>query len=396
MVVLLPSTIRASQIDDMVATLSHNSPAEFLIAANSNRWTAPIIHSNWFVDRITDPDIKQKEVSIRAFGKLMADCIDTWSKTLREARTPKEIAPLTKNLLALSDWLATANGYGNLTLAFRCQDVASTGLGRLAADLDFPYDEVSGLVVRLQAPWQSSITRAQMLNAEAGTNLFDVSGKDDASAQEVLAKTWQNAQRSMLFQEMRKQYPEVIDLAEGRAPSGVDANTLVALKEGLAAAASFSTNKMDFFADIPSGDYPARPWTTSRLWDVKRHSFFTAGDIQSPNFRKLMTLLRFRQLVGSFPDHLSISAEQAVAQATAIADAAKRGIKIVTAEEAFGSTRKAAFDAAWSNVNATEPAIGTLSCDTYEAVLAGDLVDIDTHEERLTNQRTATDDPNAP
>lgn len=392
---LLPSTIRADQIEDMTAMLSHDSPAAFLVAVKSNRWVAPFIHSKWFVDRITDPDAKQEEVSIRAFGKLMAERLDAWSKTLRDARTAEQIAPLTENLLALSDWLATANGYGNLTLAFRCQDVASTGMGRLAADLNFPYEAVSGLVARLQAPWQSSITRAQMLNAEAGTSLFDVAGIDATTIQERLSKAWQDAQRSIRAQEIRQQSVELLGSESLQTSANKEDPSITAMRKTLESIPQLPSDQMAFFADTPTASYPARPWTTLRLWDIKRHAFFIGGDLESPNLRKLNALLRFRERVGHFPERMTLAPEQVAAQEAEIADAAKKGVRIVPAETAYGSARKAAFATAWRNASTTEPGIGRLACDTYEAILAGDFVDADTHEERLTDQMTTTADPGA-
>jgi hypothetical protein len=381
---LLPLMIHAGQIEDMTAILSRESPAAFLAAAKSNRWAAPPIHSKWFVDRITDLDSKQKELNIRTFGKLVADRLDTWSKTLRDARTPEEIAALTENLLALSDWLVTANGYGNLTLAYRCQDVASVGLGRLAADLNFSYDVVSGLVARLQAPWQSSISRAQMLNAEAGTSLFDVTGVDATTVQEHLFKSWQDAQQSIRAQEIRQQSVKLLGSEGLQTSADKEDPSIAAMRKTLESIPQLPSDQMAFFADTPAASYPARPWTTVRLWDIKRHAFFTGGDLVSPNYRKLNALLRFRERVGHFPERMALAPEQVAAQEAEIADAAKKGVRIVTAETAYGSARKAAFATAWRNASTTEPGIGRLACDTYEAVLAGNLVDVDAHEERLT------------
>ena len=395
-IVSLPSTLHADQLEDMTAALSANSPASFLAAIETNRWDAPLIYSSWYVDKITDSGVKQRELQIRTFGKLMAERLDGWSKALCISRKSDEIAPFVESLLDLSDWLSVTNGYGNLLLASRCEDVASMGLGQLVVDINFPFVVVSGLVVRLQAPWQSALSRARMLNAEAGFNCFDVSGNDVTMIQERIFHTWQDAQRNVRAKEIRQQVPSLFEQPEGSATSIEDDPAITAMRMTLDAFSQQPVDQMTFFTDTTTASFPLRPWTTVRLWDIKRHSMFIGGDLESPNLRKLIALLNFRARIGSFPEHLSITAEESAAQEAEIVDAAKRGIHIVSAEKAYGSARKAAFASAWRKVSTSEPGIGRLACDAYEAVLAGDFVDSDTHEERLADQIKAVADQNAP
>ncbi len=376
----------ASQVENLIIVESNFSVVKFVAAVKSNHVVAPVIHSKWYVDKIIDPDTRDRERGIRDAGKVLAERLDGWSESLGNLRSPEEITMECKSLLDLSDWLAASKGYGNLIIAFRCQDIASVGIGRLAVDLNYSYQAVSGLLSRLEASWQSPVARAEVLNDEAKTKLFDVSGKNYAAAQKELTETWQNGEQTVHFQNMRQQSNQVLDLVERRIPSDIDANDLEDLRKNIFAASSLSSDVKDFFTDTSSSEYPARPWTVSRLWDIKRHSFFVGGDLQSTNARKLDMLLRFRQRVGNFPDQLSVTPEQAAAEQADILAAAKKGIRIVSREKAYGSARKAAFAAAWRNVSTTEPAIGRLACDVYESILAGDFVDADTHERRLTNQ----------
>lgn len=385
-ILFLPSTLIADQLKDMTEALTVNSPAAFLSAIESNRWSPPLIHSKWYVDMMADQSARHREVQARDFGKLMAERLDGWSNDLRNSKTSDEIAHLVKNLIDLSDWIATANGYGNLLLAFRCDDVASVGLGKLAIDLEFPFAVVHGLVARLQAPWQSALPRAQMLNDEAGSAYFDITGNDAATIQDLLVETWQDAQSNVRAQEIRQQSPRLIEPAVGAAYFDGEDPSINAMREALDSHPPLPADQMAFFTDTPTASYPERPWSTVRLWDIKRHSFFVGGDLESPNLRKLNALLMFREHVGSFPERLALTDEQVASQEAEIADAAKRGIQIVPADKAYGSARKAAFSFAWRKVSVSEPAIGRLACDAYEAVISSDFVDADAHEERLAAQ----------
>lgn len=383
---IAPLQINADQLDDMRFAVQHSSPSEFVEGIGSNQWTVPHIHSKWYVDRTASGEMKERLERTRVWGRLFAERVDSWSETIRSVDRSSEVASLSSALLSLSDWLAASNGYGNTILAYRCLDVASVGIARLAVDTNYPFDLVSGMVARLTAPWQSSRARATLLNSEAQSNVFDASGVDPTIIQVRMSATWQEGRKHVLAREIRE-HPGG-RLAKGRIQGyrAVEDSPRSADQTKLAGIAVASVGMEDFFADTPAALLPARPWTTTRLWDIKQHGFFVGGDLTSPNAIALKQLLRFRHEVGRFPDRLIMTREQIEAQEAEIKDAAKRGIRVVPLQRAFGSEREAAFDAAWNGIGRAEHTVGRMACQTYEAVLAKTFLDADTKELRLANR----------
>lgn len=328
--------------------------------------------SKWSVEHRPGSDDRRKiDLAGREFGRKLAVQLDAVAFSLQKLPPGPELNTQAYLLCDLSDWCASTTGYGNLFLAQRCLDLAAVGLARLTASLDFPLADCQKLAARMSPPWMSVETRARTLNDEAGTNLFAVSG-----TQTEMEKTWGSG--GFLMRERRSG----ISRPQGQEPGRgfVETPTI--------------RNNLDFFED--DNEPPAAPLTLVRSWDSKRYERIVNG-LELQNINKALALLKFRSVVGRFPEKAEFSDDQLQQHEKAVAEAAKYGLTVSRMDEGQPSG-KAAFAQAWGQRPDRNPADHTLYASAWQAyseVKSGQFVDQDTREERTAKQVTATADPNA-
>ena len=350
-----------SQIEKMQIQLSKSRPSDFIQAVSSNRWLAPAIWSKWYVDNVGDNDVHANLVRNRIFGRAFAVRIDDWAADMLDA-TSKQSATDSATLLDVADWLASVEGYGNLLLASRCRDIAAVGIGKLVVDLSAPLESVSSLVKRLDAPWTGPVVRADVLNTEAGTNLFNVSGIPVAEAEKRLQEIWRNGQLLRL----KYSNPAAKAAFQGQTNAGFEVlSSMVQQKRFQPDEAVIFLQKLPFFADDPYSSI-LRPVTLLNMWDAKRHEKLVVGfDLQ--NEAKLKALLAFRSVVGVFP-------------------ASQDEFKSAWVSHITGSDHR---------INKEKYHIFASAWQAYKEIKSGEFVDDDTREKRLNAQLTAKPYPNA-
>jgi len=343
------------------------------------RWGAPFIPSQWHVDNVALPESKATQAQARVFGKQLAEALATMAPKLRETASHDDLYRTTTDLLDLADWIATTEGYGNMLLEARLLDLASVEVARLVSDLTFDQAKCNGLTARFNANRFNAEIRRRVLNREVGVEMFPSS----SNAQDTLDHVWASGFGLRLeakkpeYREERLRNPShyinVIETPEIKANLG-------------------------FFEDasvIP------KPGTLLNIWDVKLHNRFITGAFIPQNIKKVHALAEFRNVVGWFPEKPVFSAEQIRIRDQEIADAAKRGLKIVPFEAAFHSLREAAFDQAWRPTVARSPGMSVdewnqrlnLSApawQAYEEVQRGDFLDHDTAETKLHTKPSQT------
>ena len=131
---------------DRVAGLSRLLREEgvpgLLSNVQANKEATPWIPDAWHVgNRIDDPERIQVAKAGRTFGIELAASLESVALALQELPPDEALFAEASNLCTLAEWIAGADGIGNLLLTVRCQDLAAVGLGRLVANPDFPLEQ---------------------------------------------------------------------------------------------------------------------------------------------------------------------------------------------------------------------------------------------------------------
>ena len=324
-----------------------------------NTSASPRLPSQWSVEHRSGKDERGKvDLAGREFGRKLAVQLDAVASALQDLPPGDSLNRQALLLCDLSDWCASTPGYGNLFLAQRCLDLAAVGLARLTASLDFPLAECEKLAARMSPAWMSVEARARTLNDDAGTNLFAVGG-----TQAEMEKTWGSG--GFLMREKRSG----IHRPQGQEPG-----------RGFAETPTLKAN-LDFFErDEPS----AEPLTLVHSWNSKRYERIVNG-LELQNVNKALALLRFRSVVGRFPENPEFSEEQLRRHEQAVAEAAKHGIRVSRMDEGQ-PTGKAAFEQAWDqrpNKDAQSHTLYASAWQAYIEVKTGQFLDQDTRAERM-------------
>lgn len=358
-------------IHELDAALQQGGVSDLLASAQQHRWQAPRIPSKWNVEhRPAVAERREIDLAGRDFGRKLAVQLDTMASSMQSTPPGEELNRKAHLLCDLSDWCGSTPGYGNIFLAQRCLDLAAVGLARLTASLDTPLAECEKLAARMTPGWMSVAVRSRTLNDEAGTNLFAVGG-----TQAEMEKTWGSG--GFLMREKRA----------GRSrPQGQEPG------RGFIETPEIKANS-DFFEDDES-----RPDTLTlvRSWNSKRYERIVNG-LELQNVNKALALLKFRSVVGRFPEKPTFTEEQEQQHEKAVAVAVKYGLKVSRMDEGQ-SPGKVAFAQAWEQCpdNAQNHTLYASAWQAYSEVKRGQFLDQDTREERMLTQTTATPKPNAP
>ena len=353
-------TAEMDRIHSLEAALRQGGFSGLLSVARQHQWQAPRMPSKWSVEHRPGSDEQAKVApAAREFGRRLAIQLDAAAPVVQELAPGEELNRQANLLCDLSDWCATTPGYGNLFLAQRCLDLAAVGLARLTASLDFPLAGCEKLAARMTPAWMGVEARALTLNDEAGTNLFAVGG-----TQAEMEKTWGSGGFLTREKQSGRTRPE------GQAPGRGFIET-PALKANL-----------DFFERDEPGEGPL---TLVHSWDARRYERIVNG-LELQNVSKALALLKFRSVVGHFPEKPELTEAQLQQREKDIAEYAKKGIKIVKFEDAYSSPSEAAFAQAWDQRPDKNPQNHTLYASAWQAyneVKSGQFLDEDTRAERM-------------
>lgn len=347
------------------AALRKGGLSELLSVAQQHQWKAPRMPSKWSVEHRPGTDKQGKlDRASREFGLKLAVQLDAVAPVFQDLPPGDELNRKADLLCDLSDWCASTPGYGNLLIAQRSLDLAAVGLARLAAFLDFPIAECEKLAARMSPSWMSVEARARTLNGEAGTNLFVVGG-----TQAEMEKTWGSG--GFLMREKRSH----VSRSQGNGPGRGFIET-PALKANL-----------DFF----ERDEPSEvPLTLVRSWDAKRYERIVNG-LELQNANKALALLKFRSVIGSFPEKVEFSEEQMRRRDEERATYAKMGIKVSSMYDGMQSGA-AAFLHSWDQRKDKDPKDHNLDARAWQAyseVKSGQFLDQDTRAERMAASTNA-------
>lgn len=298
----------------------------FFAIAQSNRWDAPKIHSQCWVDwlpRGSDGSIRLEQAK-RDFGLEIVKAIEREAMRIVDPASTTERVRQANQLLDFADWIVKPVGYGNLAIAMRIENLACIPIGHLVADLDYPVEKSEALVQRLgtEAGWVRM--QSAILNEES-PHAYDAETKKELQTQwnENLRNAW------LAFKAKEGRFPHYF--TEGK---------------------NFPKEIAFYCEDKIS----QRPHTLSTKWNTKRHYIFCVMGYEDAIVEQLKNLLLFRKTIGRFPEMPS------------------RPLGM------FDSRIQEGFYEAWKPHEETKGIHPGASGYTYEAIRRGSFMDYDTSE----------------
>ena len=325
--------VEMEQIQQLNTALAKGGIAAMLDIASRESIAAPKINSKYYAERITKQEsaLAPLEQAKRAFGLRVAQSLDEVAAELQKPASSERRAEQAKQLLDLAQWLKAEKGYGNYILVIRCENLSAVPLAYLVADLSFPMEKITTLFNRIMPSADERAFRKVVLNSEAPKpfigNLVGTESAQDEQMQRCWGRQWGKLREWLVEHKL------------------VEETNRDALPDELA-----------FFVEEPE----AKPFTTTRNWEVNRHSTLVNG-LRDKELDNLAIFAKYRELVGWFP--------------TEPPKWWKPG------DPVFTKTR-AAFEDAWSPyLEKYGPLYGT-AARVYEQVKSGTFMDWETQLEK--------------
>lgn len=299
-----------AMIQEMTSVVRQVTLETFLQAIETHQWKSPHIYSHWYVENFTTEEDRPILNDARDFGRTLLERIVDW-KTLMMVDVPfDQLRQDIERFATLAEWLWATRGYGNLFLAERCYDIATVGIGRLIVNLDYPLENALTLLNRVNLIWNPPSIRQQILNQEAGIDLFVSFSPDEREIQSALEETWSTG---ILWKDTQA-IPDLKAALEGTpVPQEVEQIYLGPwIRQKFDRASPAVKAHPRFFTDDVFPDVV----TTLSMWDKKWHEKLIIG-FNAPNILGLQALTMFRKTVGYFPttpeynDHFYNSPEEA-------------------------------------------------------------------------------------
>ena len=142
---------------------------------------APHIHSQYWLMMLPAESItvRQYEQEKRNFGLDMLGQLERYAKQRANITDIATLQQRTQELLAISDWLKTAPGYGNFILKRWAEDMASTTISKPAVNNNFPVSDAWSLLRRIDTPHANAKMQISILNEESPDH-YDLPKRDTA------------------------------------------------------------------------------------------------------------------------------------------------------------------------------------------------------------------------
>jgi len=312
---------------------------EFMVAVHENKWAMPRIPSKWHVETyMKNEDDKKRLFAARDFGYQLALKLDALGKEQVEIRSRNMLYQRTQLLCDLGDWCGEPVGYGNLTLGYECLIHAVAGLNRLTASVEFPLEKCKELFARLNPRWLEKHRLLQVLNDEAGAVIFI---NENLSRSQLFGKVWADGEWRRKLQD--PDYAKSME--ESRERLGAPPFTPTLPNAEHVNVEAFMNN-LDFFVEA---EMKHKPFSDSKItsilnqqiikpspfqsWEFRQHKNLLSMSSESEWYRYALSLIKFRSVVGFFPPPWVRSEEDMRRVEKEIEEAAKRGRKIVKAED---------------------------------------------------------------
>ena len=370
-------------------------------------YPAPLIRSHWHIQNIAVGEEKSKLILEREIGFTLALRLEDWAEEMQQKKTAQENHQYSWMLLDLSDWITSQKGYGNFLLGNRCLDIACVGLGRAIADLEYPLDGIESLMSRLDPVWYSPKIRADILNGEAGYEIFKVTTSNVEAGNKYLKKRWKNGVFVALKQrepEGHQSYMELMKKSFEKDLSNPEHseeyvwrnsklweeikqkfNVLSQADQGIMSNLAFFDSR--YFNQRPKKLTPGLSTVVS-LWNSSRFSSALVAKNYVRNVNNIKALLTFRKTIGEYPTKLNFSEEFLRKREEGIRKAAALGIIKRPFEESYKTETEAAFDWAWRpHSNYENQHVDSRAASTYLAIQENRFYDEDTKHKKAYEKR---------
>jgi hypothetical protein len=329
------------QVSALSATLNSEGIEEMLVVAERNTLDCPWIPDRWHVEnKVKNPEVTKLADASREFGVKLAKELEKCALDFQAIPPSEPLLEKSMLMCELAEWVSKPVGIGNLLLTGRCLDLASVGLGRLVADIDFPLESCQTLAGKIQKGFQliDVPRRAEVLDFEYGETFFRKCRSDDD-----LQWAWM----------------------------------IGAQRDGV--------GKKSFFVRIP---YPILPTVANLIQTGGNHQIALAG-VRRMSMTKALGLLDFRREIGYFPKPWMRSEEEWERLNKEITEAAKWGRKITPEEKSpsFDPLREA-FQRTWRekvpDIKRNNDYIDAYYA--YKEIMEGKFFDEDTRMIRLNQE----------
>jgi hypothetical protein len=245
-------------------------------------------------------------------------------------------------------------------------------------NLEYPLEITTGLLNAIESSEYVPSVRQQILNQEAGVDLFVSTSNHEAEIKSSLEDTWKTGALFISVQEA----PQLKAALEGNPPEGMEWLQSPTMQQILRQASPLLKEHIVFFKDDVFPDVV----TTLSMWDKKWHYKVVIG-FRPLNIYYLHALATFRDAVGFFPTEPTFSEEQLKQQKAEIRAAQKKGITIIPFEEAFDSPGEAAFNQAWEPYATQETRnLDAPAWQAYDEIMNGRFLDEDSRREKLAGR----------
>ena len=244
----------------------------FFDTAQSNQWAAPKIHSQCWVDWLpTDQEkLKRLERGRRDFGLGIVKAVEREALHTLLPTSTVERANQATRLLNFSDWVGKPDGYGNLAIKRRVDNLACIPIGHLVANLDYPMEKIEALFARFETEGGWLRMQRNVLNEESPH-------KYDARTKDELAVQWHGYFRKAAF---------AFKEAKGRYPYN-HSESLELPRE------------ISFYCEDETSPPPQ---TLATKWNTKRHYIFCVMGYEDTITERVKNFLLFRKTIGRFPE----------------------------------------------------------------------------------------------
>jgi len=268
LVVFQQNSYAGEPLDEYETRLQKLSLPEFVVVVKKLDLQMPKIQSKWKLER--SKGHADAEIRKRLIGKLLMD------KILEEANRyynggycdaiSSEI--LICALIALSKHIRQGDGYGNVILHKRCEELAYVILAYLAKDIEYPH-----------------VKHFEML-------LTDISNESDDLAMRMYESecplTIKVRSNQMLRSDWEKGVAAIDDWRKNNGINLYGSKLRAELPDDL-----------KFYCDDEISELPT-PRTSSSMWEGKYHSY-VFGSMQSKVEIDVSKYLVFRKTIGEFP-----------------------------------------------------------------------------------------------
>jgi len=273
---------QSSTHEDMWKAILTNGLDTFCATCIEKSWHSPYIDSQWYVNRITNMEARIQAQTARDIGYRIAIKLDGTAPSINQPAPWSVYERNAYMLLTLGNWLSKSDGYGNIVLANRCYDMAYISLAKMIFDTSCPTSTIACLLSIYDMSWYNPCRIAAILAKESGMPSFGS------------VATKRNIDSDAMYGALEEELSAAMKAAVSNPVGQVSE---IVLHNGKRV--TIDRQQLD---DVFLG---ATVETVRDGWHSTHLRLLLCNAPAKNNDRKerLLSFLRFRTVVGSFPTH---------------------------------------------------------------------------------------------